>query len=189
MTRRPPRSTRTDTLLPYPTLFRSAVLCERLAREEQRPRRVGHADLRPIPFALLGGDDRPLRIDAGVVDSGLGNHPGQYLHAFLKPLSAGIGQIEAINSAGRRRLCIAIAAKGRAQPLPNPLRLPIRHRFGAPKGEMFQKMSETKLAILLHQRSHVDADTDRYLTGRNTVVANGITQAIDRKSTRLNSSH
>src|SRR3546814_12172392 len=25
MTRRPPRSTRTDTLLPYPTLFRSAV--------------------------------------------------------------------------------------------------------------------------------------------------------------------
>src|SRR3546814_12782942 len=43
---------------------------------------------------------------------------------------------------------------------------------------MFQKMSETKLAILLHQRSHVDADADRYLTGRNTVVANGITQAI-----------
>src|SRR3546814_14268636 len=77
-------------------------------------------------------------------DSGLGNHPGQYLHAFLKPLSAGIGQIEAINSAGRRRLRIAIAAKGRAQPLPNPLRLPIRHIFGAPKGEMFQKMSETK---------------------------------------------
>src|SRR3546814_8591684 len=64
--------------------------------------------------------------------------------------------------------------KGRAQPLPNPLRLPIRHIFGAPKGEMFQKMSETKLAILLHQRSHVDADADRYLTGRNTVVANGI---------------
>src|SRR3546814_16595906 len=43
---------------------------------------------------------------------------------------------------------------------------------------MFQKMSETKLAILLHQRSHVDADADRYLTGRNTVVANVITQAI-----------
>src|SRR3546814_2852884 len=68
--------------------------------------------------------------------------------------------------------------KGRAQPLPNPLRLPIRHIFGAPKGEMFQTMSETKLAILLHQRSHVDADADRYLTGRNTVVAIGITQAI-----------
>src|SRR3546814_1344764 len=39
-------------------------------------------------------------------------------------------------------------------------------------------MRETKPAILLHQRSHVDADADRYLTGRNTVVANGITQAI-----------
>src|SRR3546814_11183657 len=43
---------------------------------------------------------------------------------------------------------------------------------------MFQKIGETKLAILLHQRSHVDADADRYLTGRNTVVANGITQDI-----------
>src|SRR3546814_3723919 len=28
------------------------------------------------------------------------------------------------------------------------------------------------------QRSHIHPDADRYLTGRNTVVANGITQAI-----------
>src|SRR3546814_11908803 len=87
--------------------------------------------------------------------------------------------LEAINSAGRRRLRIAIAAKGRAQPLPNPLRLHIRHIFGAPKGEMFEKMSDAKLAILLHQRSHIHPDADRYLKGRNTVVANGITQAIE----------
>src|SRR3546814_17068362 len=32
MIRRPPRSTRTDTLFPYTTLFRSHVLVERLAR-------------------------------------------------------------------------------------------------------------------------------------------------------------
>src|SRR3546814_17694482 len=107
--------------------------------------------------------------------SGLVNHPGQYLHAFLKPLSAGIGQIEAINSAGRRRLRIAIAAKVRAQPLPNPLRLPIRHIFGAPTGEMFQNMSEPTLAILLHKRSHLTQDAARYHTGRTTLVANGIT--------------
>src|SRR3546814_18755833 len=38
MLRRPPTSTRTDTLLPYPTLFRS------------------------LPFGLVGGQDMPLQI-------------------------------------------------------------------------------------------------------------------------------
>src|SRR3546814_3755849 len=40
MIRRPPRSTRTDTLFPYTTLFRSAELrrCPRLHDEEQRVR-------------------------------------------------------------------------------------------------------------------------------------------------------
>src|SRR3546814_13612950 len=33
MIRRPPRSTRTDTLLPYPTLFRSPVGLERSGRD------------------------------------------------------------------------------------------------------------------------------------------------------------
>src|SRR3546814_12625563 len=36
MIRRPPRSTRTDTLFPYPTLFRSAD-ADDAARPEQRP--------------------------------------------------------------------------------------------------------------------------------------------------------
>src|SRR3546814_10603107 len=33
MIRRPPRSTRTDTLFPYTTLFRSALLCPRFRAE------------------------------------------------------------------------------------------------------------------------------------------------------------
>src|SRR3546814_3016477 len=42
MIRRPPRSTRTDTLFPYPTLFRSAVFVgARIARQ-----RVEQADVR-----------------------------------------------------------------------------------------------------------------------------------------------
>src|SRR3546814_11411829 len=35
MTRRPPRSTRTDTLFPYPTLFRAVRRCAVLQRVEQ----------------------------------------------------------------------------------------------------------------------------------------------------------
>src|SRR3546814_1856502 len=38
MVRRPPRSTRTDTLFPYPTLFRSASWwCASVGRREGRP--------------------------------------------------------------------------------------------------------------------------------------------------------
>src|SRR3546814_16830101 len=33
MIRRPPRSTRTDTLFPYTTLFRSGACCQRLVRD------------------------------------------------------------------------------------------------------------------------------------------------------------
>src|SRR3546814_15672265 len=35
MIRRPPRSTRTDTLFPYTTLFRSRMLGQQLARDHQ----------------------------------------------------------------------------------------------------------------------------------------------------------
>src|SRR3546814_5455216 len=37
MRRRPPRSTRTDTLLPYTTLFRSATLAQRRADADRGP--------------------------------------------------------------------------------------------------------------------------------------------------------
>src|SRR3546814_12326236 len=40
MIRRPPRTTRTDTLFPYTTLFRSLLLLARIAAR-QRPGRVG----------------------------------------------------------------------------------------------------------------------------------------------------
>src|SRR3546814_13718977 len=64
--RRPPRSTRTDTLLPYTTLFRSdAVPDDRQHRDqqtEQRDRRDRHDDGPDIEHAIgqalvLGDDD------------------------------------------------------------------------------------------------------------------------------------
>src|SRR3546814_4445830 len=51
MVRRPPRSTRTDTLFPYPTLFRSP-----LSRLRERP-----AVQAPLPPAGEGGAQRRVR--------------------------------------------------------------------------------------------------------------------------------
>src|SRR3546814_3499584 len=59
MIRRPPRSTRTDTLFPYTTLFRSGVLLDRVADVAQGCARLHRAD--PAPHRLVRGIDQPPR--------------------------------------------------------------------------------------------------------------------------------
>src|SRR3546814_10747650 len=55
MIRRPPRSTRTDTLFPYTTLFRSLCLCLTCFHErlDDRAERVEQIDQ---PFAMFGAE-------------------------------------------------------------------------------------------------------------------------------------
>src|SRR3546814_7741519 len=57
MIRRPPRSTRTDTLFPYTTLFRSILQPDKLVR----PRRPGNT----------GTDRTKVEFDAPAVDDGI----------------------------------------------------------------------------------------------------------------------
>src|SRR3546814_16554383 len=82
MIRRPPRSTRTDTLFPYTTLFRSARAPFRLARREGLPGRPLHGRrpddgggvARAAPYRPPGRAcepcrlSRPLRGAAGLPD-------------------------------------------------------------------------------------------------------------------------
>src|SRR3546814_8635756 len=60
MIRRPPRSTRTDTLFPYTTLFRSAVVVEAVAEmgiaADHMRRLQGGAGHRVMDTAALAGD-------------------------------------------------------------------------------------------------------------------------------------
>src|SRR3546814_16397070 len=70
MIRRPPRSTRTDTLFPYTTLFRSAV-------ERRPPRPVARVDI-AVRRGHVQRIDRPQRqrrldpLGAGAVDIAIG---------------------------------------------------------------------------------------------------------------------
>src|SRR3546814_5346360 len=59
MIRRPPRSTRTDTLFPYTTLFRSPRLAQRIAGGGDQPQCGADPD-----------DDRRLRPDFRIHESG-----------------------------------------------------------------------------------------------------------------------
>src|SRR3546814_6894150 len=57
MIRRPPRSTRTDTLFPYTTLFRSSLPLLARMRHEWRPPKVGRCHRSPAKTSptLAGG--------------------------------------------------------------------------------------------------------------------------------------
>src|SRR3546814_18918510 len=57
MIRRPPRSTRTDTLFPYTTLFRSC----RSGRNSRRRRRGGWRDAPVLPEATNPGGDEMMK--------------------------------------------------------------------------------------------------------------------------------
>src|SRR3546814_4850763 len=59
MIRRPPRSTRTDTLFPYTTLFRSPVAA---ARQARRPGRGRHRASRGLTLQQHAPDGLPRRI-------------------------------------------------------------------------------------------------------------------------------
>src|SRR3546814_16780827 len=68
MIRRPPRSTRTDTLFPYTTLFRSGVEDLLAARLGARARRVEDLDDQLILARLqIGGDVETEGVEAALV--------------------------------------------------------------------------------------------------------------------------
>src|SRR3546814_1092186 len=98
MIRRPPRSTRTDTLFPYTTLFRSAVRIGHDGRHHRLHRRQPERETARIMFdedadePLVGTEDRPMQhhrpvplailADIGRVES-LRQHPVRLDRAYL----------------------------------------------------------------------------------------------------------
>src|SRR3546814_10250140 len=63
MIRRPPRATRTDTLFPYTTLFRSSVPKTRLARAARNSILGTHCRVAPLRGREAVRADRRLRAD------------------------------------------------------------------------------------------------------------------------------
>src|SRR3546814_12972657 len=84
MVRRPPRSTRTDTLFPYTTLFRSAEEAEEEAGRRKRDRQAEH-DLDKAPEAAAALAER--QSEAGDADDDNGDDlRDRTLDRFQHPL-------------------------------------------------------------------------------------------------------
>src|SRR3546814_9507756 len=69
MIRRPPRSTRTDTLFPYTTLFRS-LAAEQVVAMMLQPEDVGRPLVQPAQFQKLGDAllAQPLDVERAAAD-------------------------------------------------------------------------------------------------------------------------
>src|SRR3546814_9551144 len=131
MIRRPPRSTRTDTLFPYTTLFRSAYSWAK--RGVQRFVRQEAMRLGPVGARICS-------ISPGIIDTPQGRQEAE-THAVMQQLV----EMSALGREGRSEELAAVAA------------------------------------FLL-------SDEASFLTGTDVLVDGGVVAALDRKSTRLNSS-
>src|SRR3546814_18953733 len=96
MIRRPPRATRTDTLFPYTTLFRSPAADEGARRQRRADRRIrvepDGADRRRLRYGLAG-PRRPSRRE--IRHQGRDRHPHRY--------AAGVEDAEISRGAAHRR--------------------------------------------------------------------------------------
>src|SRR3546814_18252005 len=97
MIRRPPRSTRTDTLFPYTTLFRSFVLCE-----------IGGTvgDIESLPFLEA---IRQLRKDVG-------RENAVFIHVTLVPFIAAAGELKTKPNQHSVRDMTSLSTKPAAMP-------------------------------------------------------------------------
>src|SRR3546814_374504 len=169
MTRRPPISTRTDTLFPYTTLFRSARRGARRDDGSGERRGSGHAGAdqpaarRMTAFTCNYGVDEAERIGAAIGTA--------LIAGDVVLLSGDLG-------AGKTTLARAmLKARGLAGEAPSPT-FAIVQPYAPP---------EVDLAI-----AHVDLyrieDADELIElGLDEYLYDGA--LLDRKSTRLNSSH
>src|SRR3546814_3152084 len=67
MIRRPPRSTRTDTLFPYTTLFRSVIAPWREWDLTSRTKLIAFAEQHQIPIAKDKRGEAPFSVDANLL--------------------------------------------------------------------------------------------------------------------------
>src|SRR3546814_8537822 len=93
MIRRPPRSTRTDTLFPYTTLFRSGVAKEVLREGGARPAILNAANEIAVASFL---DSRLAFLDIAKIAR-------EALHHYDPPAPASLDDVLAIDAEARRR--------------------------------------------------------------------------------------
>src|SRR3546814_12784884 len=116
MLRRPPRSTRTDTLFPYTTLFRSMMVrkdAEAISTEDLRKAvaRTGMCAEEWRPGAADAGEDSHRRLQVWFTTlSGLGVAAGLVLHVWLaggfaEALRLFAGHDEIGRASCRERVC------------------------------------------------------------------------------------
>src|SRR3546814_16612095 len=116
MIRRPPRSTRTDTLFPYTTLFRSRVGLQ--GADVPAPDRTGSL---AVADEVTAVGERPQRMGEAVAADGIVDHDGaasasQRLHQRLQ--AVGAREADVVRNSEERRggkACVSTCRSGGAR--------------------------------------------------------------------------
>src|SRR3546814_223458 len=176
MIRRPPRSTRTDTLFPYTTLFRSIGEAARGARQRGRAAVIG-----------LDRDQRAARLRHRIAERARRAGAIEILRdqraETLLPLAARIGDdaLDRLTGDGAHDEDAVARDAGIVREAED------RHLRGARDRRdrlhiLAEQRAEDQLVAVCHRLA-------RCLGGAERGVIGGDAQLVDRKSTRLNSSH
>src|SRR3546814_282530 len=102
MIRRPPRSTRTDTLFPYTTLFRSQRDLDRGPRALAQRRGGGEVDVALARFVMDEADVGGAEADGGIDRVGGGEAADFHMWGHGFPTIAFSVRIEPFDCLGRR---------------------------------------------------------------------------------------
>ena len=126
-----------------------------LTGKEQFACGILYFGLRTSAFPQFRQHHGALRIDRGCTQSRRPHHARQNFQAFVEAGFVGVGQVQFVDGLGRCGFGIAVAAKCRAQTLPDALGLAIRDVGRTTKCKMLHEMGESLLRVGFHQRSDI----------------------------------
>src|SRR3546814_386912 len=191
MMRRPPRSTRTDTLFPYTTLFRSQSILRLLLDINKR--------LGLTIVLITHGMDviRTVCDRVAVIDAGLIVETGEVLDVFLHPqhpVTQSLLSESGIDAEGWRDMAqgvggtlIRLSFRGAATAQPMLSR--VSRELGLDLSILQGSVSRIKDTPYGQLVISVQGDAQAQEKMAGLFAHEGIECEVDRKSTRLNSSH
>ncbi len=131
-----------------------------------------------VAGAFLTEDNAAFAVDGAV---GQQQVTGGFAHqeqAGIEIVVGHLGQVEFIDGLAETGVGVGIGAEGQAVTFENLDHLAFGHIFRAIEGHVFEEVGEALLRIVFHQRTAIEAQTDRGSARRRGVFQDDICHAV-----------
>ena len=158
------------------------MIGQRLPGEEMLATGIRYPHLGALTFPPLGQYHRALGGDGAIDDVGISHHTRKNFQTFVQACLCGLGQVECISGAGRRRDGVAVAAEGHTQTLPDTFGFAVRHMARPSHRQMLHIMGVSHFIGSLHQGTGIDPQPHRHLPRRHAVTPDGVAQPVGERA-------